>query len=422
MTILDELPLTPKQIRSVVESLDARVGLWHGAVRSGKTIASLVSFLIGIADAPESGLILACGRTLPTIERNMITPLQDPTLFGGFAKHVHHVRGSSTAKILGKTVHLIGAPNALAEGKLRGLTAYLIAIDEATLIPEEFIVQAMARMSVPGSRMVLTTNPSGPRHWLRQKYLLRESDPNLRLRQWHFTLEDNTKLDPEIISNIKAAMTGVFYQRNVLGRWVQAEGAVYQAFDETKHIVRGALPNMWWLPALGVDVGSTNPFHAVMLGVTQDRRLIVTREWRHDSRATGRIMTNAEYSVALRRWLPPDQPQWVVVDPAAADFRQTLIRDGVKTVMPGDNSVVDGIQLVSSLFSTDRLVIHESCKELLDEIPGYVWDEKAAEKGEDKPIKEADHGLDALRYSIKSSRVQWQKAVPITALTRPVAA
>jgi PBSX family phage terminase large subunit len=416
LRILDDLPLTPKQIRSVVESLDSRVGLWHGAVRSGKTVASLVSFLIGIANAPQSGLILACGRTLPTIERNMIEPLQDPMLFGGFAQHVHHVRGSSIARILGRDVHLIGAPNALAEGKLRGLTAYLIAIDEATLIPQDFVVQAMARMSVPGSRMVLTTNPSGPRHWLRQKYLLREGDPNLRLKSWHFTLEDNTKLDPQIISDIKSAMTGVFFQRNVLGRWVQAEGAVYQSFDETKHIVRGELPPIWWHPALGIDHGTTNPLHAVMIGVTQDRRLIATREWRYDSRVNGHAMTNTEYSDAILKWIPPDDPQWIVVDPAAADFKHTLRRDGATHTRNGDNNVLAGIQMVSSLFATDRLVIHESCKDLLDEVPGYVWDEKAAEKGIDQPLKENDHGLDALRYGIKSSRVLWQNVVPIAGM------
>ncbi len=417
MSLLDDLPLTPKQVRSIVGSLDARVGLWHGAVRSGKTVASLVSFLIGIADAPDHGLILACGRTLPTIERNLILPLQDPALFGPIARQVHHVRGSSVATILGRTVHLIGAPNALAEGKLRGLTAYLIAIDEATLIPEEFVVQAMARMSVPGSRMVLTTNPAGPRHWLRQKYLLRENDPNLGLRQWHFLLDDNTKLDSDIVANIKAAMSGVFYQRNVLGRWVQAEGAIYQMFDEAKHVVRGPLPPIWWLPALGVDPGTTNAFHAVMLGVTQDRRLIATREWRHDSRTTGRTMTNAEYSTALRKWIPPDDPTWIAIDPAAADFRATMIRDGeIKRVIYADNAVVDGIKLVASLFATGKLVIHESCKELLDEVPGYVWDSKAAEKGVDQPVKEADHGLDALRYACRTSRSTWERLIPLTAV------
>lgn len=377
----------------------------------GKTIASLISFLIGISEAPPSGLILATGRALPTIERNLIEPLQDPALFGPIAKQVHHTRGSSVATILGRTVHLIGASDARAEGKLRGLTAYLIAADEISLLPEEFVAQALARLSVPGARLVATCNPHGPRHWFRQKYLLRHGE--LNLGHWHFTLDDNPFLDPQYVADLKREMTGVFYQRNILGRWVQAEGSVYQGFDEARHVVR-ELPPILWLPGAGIDHGSTNPFHAVMLGVTRDGRLAITREWRHDSRKTQRTMTNAEYSREVRKWIGSDRPDWIAVDPSAKDFRETLFRDGVSNVIAADNSVVDGIQLVSSLFATDRLVVHKSCTDLLDEIPGYLWDAKAAEKGEDRPVKDADHGLDAMRYAVKSTRTLWSPRVPVS--------
>lgn len=413
---MDQFPLSPKQIKSIVESQQHRISIWSGAVRSGKTIASLVSFLITIAGAPRSGLLIASGRTLPTIERNLIDPLMDPELFGPIAAQVHHTRGASTATILGRTVHLIGAADARAEGKLRGLTAYAILLDETVLLPEDFVAQALARCSLPNAKLFMTTNPSGPRNWLRQKYILRSEE--LKLGHWHFTLDDNPFLDPEYVASLKRELVGMWYQRMILGKWVQAEGAIYQSFDEDRHVIRGELPPIVALPALGIDVGSTNPFHAVMLGVTQDHKLIVSREWRHDSRSAGRIMTNAEYSTAMRKWIPPDRPQWVIVDPSAADFRQTLFRDGVTNVMAGDNAVLDGIQLVSSLFATNRLVIHESCKGLLDEVPGYVWSEKAAERGVDEPVKQEDHGLDAMRYSIKSSRTLWQSMVPVSTLTQ----
>lgn len=414
MTILDQFPLSPKQIESVIGSLNHRVSILSGAVRSGKTVASLLSFLIIVAEAPPTGLLIISSKTLQTAERNLIEPLQDPALFGPIAAQVHHTRGSNTCSILGRTVHIIGAADARAESKLRGLTAYCILLDEAVLLPEDYVAQALARCSVPGARLIMTTNPAGPRNWLRQKYILRAGE--LDLGHWHFTLDDNPFLDAEYVASLKRELTGVWYQRMILGRWVQAEGAIYQSFDESKHIIRGALPPIWWLPALGIDVGSTNPTHAVMLGVTRDQRLIATREWRHDSRTSGRIMTNAEYSKALIKWIPPDRPTWIVVDPSAADFRATMLRDGEERVMAGDNSVIDGIQLVSSLFATNRLVVHESCKELLDEIPGYVWDEKAAERGVDQPVKLADHGLDALRYACRSSRTTWQSVVPLTAI------
>lgn len=413
MSLLDQFPLSPKQVRSIVESQRHRISILSGAVRSGKTIASLISFLITVAEAPPSGLLILSAKTLQTAERNLIEPMQDPALFGPIAAQVHHTRGSNTCTILGRTVHIIGAADARAESKLRGLTAYCILLDEAVLLPEDYVAQALARCSMPGAKLIMTTNPSGPRSWLRQKYILRAGE--LNLGHWHFTLDDNPFLDPAYVDALKRELTGVWYQRMILGRWVQAEGAVYQMFDEARHIVRGELPPLMFLPGAGVDVGSTNPFHAVMLGVTRDSRLIVTREWRYDSRKTMRTMTNAEYSRELRKWIGTDRPDWICVDPAAKDFRETLFRDGVSNVMAADNSVLDGIQLVSSLFATDRMVIHESCPELLDEVPGYIWNERSAEKGIDEPVKDGDHGLDGLRYVTKSTRTLWQPYVPVAA-------
>jgi len=57
---------------------------------------------------------------------------------------------------------------------------------------------------------------------------------------------------------------------------------------------------------------------------------------------------------------------------------------------------------VGSLFNTDRLFVHERCKRLRDEIAGYAWDTKAAERGEDVPIKRDDHAVDPLRYVLQS--------------------
>lgn len=78
---LDRLPLSRKQLTSIGQAT-ARINLWHGSVRSGKTIASLLAFVIAIATAGPSGLIIICGRSLQTIERNVLEPLQDRALFG----------------------------------------------------------------------------------------------------------------------------------------------------------------------------------------------------------------------------------------------------------------------------------------------------------------------------------------------------
>jgi hypothetical protein len=41
-------------------------------------------------------------------------------------------------------------------------------------------------------------------------------------------------------------------------------------------------------------------------------------------------------------------------------------------------------------------------------MPGYSWDDEAAERGDDKPIKENDHSCDALRYGIRTTESLWR--------------
>ncbi|MDT3395582.1 terminase family protein [Streptomyces sp. B1866] len=398
--------MSDKQLRSIRESARARISIWHGSVRSGKTIASLVALLLGIRRAPASGLILICGRSLQTIERNIIEPLQDPALFGAVASEVRHTRGATTATVLGHTVHLIGASDARAEGRLRGLTAALAYVDEITLLPEAFFAQLLARLSVPGARLLGTTNPDSPRHWAKVGYLDRTHE--LNLRAWHFRLTDNPSLTPQYLADLSAEYVGLWRRRMIDGAWVVAEGAVYDMWDEQRHVV-AALPTMrrYWL---GIDYGTTNPFAAVLLGLGEDGRLYAVSEWRHDSRLAHRQMTDAQYSAAVRSWLGRHQvePEWTFIDPSAASLITQLWTDGHPGVTRADNDVRGGIRSVASALAGGLLYVHESCADLLDEVPGYSWDPAATAKGEDRPTKNADHSLDALRYVVHSTAHEWR--------------
>ena len=72
-------------------------------------------------------------------------------------------------------------------------------------------------------------------------------------------------------------------------------------------------------------------------------------------------------------------------------------KDGFK-VKKAKNDVLDGIRLVATLLLTGSIFIDKSCENLIKEFASYIWDAKAGERGEDKPAKEHDHALDALRY------------------------
>ncbi len=412
---LDSLPLSRKQVLSISAALHARITLWSGAVRSGKTIGSLVAFLILLARAPQSGLVLICGRTLQTIERNILEPLQDRALFGPIADQVHHTRGAPTATILGRTVHLIGASDARAEGRLRGLTACLALLDEATLVPEGFFNQMLARLSVPGAKALLTTNPDGPGHWLRKNFILRAAE--LGIAHFHFILDDNPALTPEYVEAIKRENVGVFFRRFVLGEWCMAEGAIYDMWDPDRHVI-DIIPPIWRWLAVGIDYGNTSPFAALLVGMDASQTLYVASEFRYESKLTRKTLTDVEYSQRVRAWLdgyqqpgkplPGVRPEMFVVDPSAASFAEQMWRDGMAPTA-ADNGVIDGIRTVASLMAADKFKVHRSCKGLLDELPSYSWDPVKARVGVDAPIKVDDHSCDAARYAVRTTESVWRR-------------
>jgi PBSX family phage terminase large subunit len=410
--------MSPKQIASIVESQDAPLALWSGAVSSGKTIASLLAFLIRLTVAPDHGLIVIVGRTLQTIERNLIDPLQSAHLFGPISRHVHHTNGSTTAVILGRTVHLVGASDARAEGRIRGATIALAYVDEATLVPHSFWMMLLSRLRVGAeSRLLATTNPDGPFHWLRKDFILRGRE--VGLTNWHFTLDDNPALDPAFVARLKAQYIGLWYRRFILGEWCLASGAVYDMFDEDRHVV-DLMPYMRRWTAVGIDYGTVNPFSAVLIGFGEDNHLYAVSEYRHDSAAAHRQLTDAQYSRNVREWLanvrrPGEhgqargvRPEWIFVDPSAASFMNQLWTERVPGIAPAINDVLDGIRSVGVALGSGLLRIHRSCEGLLGELPGYAWDEKAAERGEDKPLKMDDHSADALRYALHSTAHEWR--------------
>lgn len=419
------LPISDKQACSIRESV-GRVNIWEGSIRSSKTIASLIRFMIFVATAPYGGQLVVIARTRETAARNVFAALQDLALFPRwFTDQVHYTAGAPTAVILGRVIYVIGASDAKAEKVLRGLTVAGAYVDEVTVIPEEFFTQLLGRMSVPGAQLFGTTNPDNPAHWLKRKYLDRIADlPDWRT--WHFTLKDNPSLTAEYIESISREFTGLWYRRFILGEWVAAEGAIFDMWDPDQHVTDwAALPPMRRLLGVGVDFGTTNATAGILLGVSDrhDRYgqrtgsdLWLVDEYRYDPATSQARKTNEQLSGELRAWMNGPHlpypthlvPEWVFIDPAAASFMVQLQADGVPNVTHADNTVSYGIGTVASLLSSGRLRTTTRTPGFNQEAPGYSWDPKYTLKGEDKPLKVADHSLDAGRYVITTTESVWR--------------
>lgn len=375
-----------------------RLNILEGSVRSGKTYSSLIMWALWLATRPADGKYLMIGKTLTTLKRNCLEPLQAILGRDNMSYSIPAKRGT----IFGRHIDLEGASDARSEEKIRGITLSGAYLDEITLAPEPFFAMLLSRLSTTGAKLFGTTNPDSPRHWLKVNYL---DNPDLDIYRLKFLLDDNTTLPPDYIDNLKREYTGVFYRRFILGEWVAAEGAIYPMFERGRH-VSDQLPEMrmTWICA---DIGHTNPTAFLRLGAGKDGRIWVLDEYYHQVGINTLAKSPKQYAQDMAAFAskietPPDV---VVIDPAAEGFILQLKEEApALRVRRADNAVLEGIQLVASAIDAGLLMIHPRCRHLIDELQGYSWDPKAQERGEDRPIKKNDHACDALRYGLMAYR------------------
>lgn len=401
--------LSPRQEDFVFDS-HAFINIAEGAVRSGKTFSCLLRFGEYCITGPK-GELMILGKTERTVKRNVVGPLKE--IYG--AKRVRYVQGSGELYFAGRLIHIVGVNDARAEEKIRGSTLAGAYCNELSLFTEEAFNQLTYRCSVARSQIFADTNPDSPYHWLMQKYLQKADGRDVA--SWKFRLDDNPGLDELTVARLKRLHTGLWYRRNILGDWVQAEGAIYDMFDHDRHVINHTpMIRQWWV---GIDYGTRNPTVFLLVGMGFDEQgapcMFVMDEYRWDSKRDGGRKTDVQYSRDLREWLAKHRvsPDRIFYDPEAAHFGSQLFQDKVRNLMPADNRVIEGIQDVSKLLAAGRLKIHQRCQGLIEEIASYSWDEKAQQRGEDKPLEKADHGPDALRYVINGTRRYWRPLLRI---------
>lgn len=384
--------LSSKQQETLSDS-DARINIWEGAVRSGKSFSSLLRWLNYIQEAPAGNLI-AVGRTATTIKYNIVEPILD--LVGGDAKYYI---GKRELMLWGRQINLVGASDERAERIIRGSTYSGAYIDEATLIPESFWVMLLSRLSKPNAKLFATTNPDCPFHWLKTNYIDRKDELNLKL--WKFHLDDNPSLTDEFKNSLKAEYQGLWYSRYIEGKWCLAEGTVYDFFDEKLHVIDDVY-NAATYYIVGVDYGTTNPTAFTMIGYnpTQYPNMWVEKEYYYDSSKKNRQQTDTEFAEDLKAFVGDNVVKNIYVDPSAESFKVECRRQQIRNIVDAKNDVLDGIRFVSSLLTNGTLKVTKRCQNLIQEFQSYIWDSKSIHSGVDKPAKANDHCLDSLRYAL----------------------
>jgi PBSX family phage terminase large subunit len=405
--------LSDKQLEFILNST-RKWNLAHGSVRAGKTVGTLFAFMDAVERCPDSKIWMI-GHTSDTIYQNAVRLLLEASKDNPLAAYrpfLSWAPGKRQLKFKDKTISTLGAKDEGAIGSIQGKTFSLFYGDEMTLYPESVIDMIDSRLSEPHSMGFASMNPSHPGHKLKQWIDKAEAgDPNYY--SLHFTIDDNPYLTQSFKDRIRDSSSGLFYKRNYLGIWCVAEGAIFDFFDRKMHVIPGTTYRRppgadYWI--VGIDYGTINAFCCLLIGVSTGRntqegkKMWVEKEYYWDSKKMERQKTNSELANDLVEFLEPYSIKGIYVDPSAASFKLELRKKGLH-IVDANNDVENGIQIVTDEMRKGNLFVCEECKNTIREIQSYVWDNKAAEKGWDEPLKKDDHSVDALRYAIATHKV-----------------
>jgi phage terminase large subunit len=315
----------------------------------------------------------------------------------------------------------------------------LIYAQEATelsLEDWETLISRLRNGVLPYQQIVGDCNPGPAQHWLKKR-----SDPVVDdvsgevvgvplLRLLESRHEDNPalytaggELTPFGVGYMGRLdrLSGVRYQRLRRGLWVSAEGAVFEDFDPSVHVVdEHELPG-FVRRFVSVDFGFTNPLVVQWWGEDSDGRLFLYREFY-------RTKTLVQDAAGVMNPLCEADGVFAagpVCDHDAED-RATLERHlrisapgggrtvtAFKAVSPGLEAVRERLRLAGDgrprLFFVRGALIRKDMEleaagrptSSLQEIEQYVWQEgRDGRPNREEPAKEFDHGMDAMRYLV----------------------
>lgn len=346
----------------------------------------------------------------------------DVKFYGGSAEEAAQYRYSN-----GSVVTLGGMDKAT---RVMSAEYDIIFVQEATELIEddwESLTTRLRNWIMPFQQIIGDCNPGTPYHWLRgrvagglAKMIQSTHKDNPQL---YNTDETPTKAGQAYLEKLDR-LTGVRRKRLRDGLWAASEGAIYEEFDDTIHVIDPfEIPDdwtRWW----AVDFGFVNPFVCQRWAEDGDGNLYLYRELYYTERTVDEhceviardVMTHLEPKDRGEPWKgvwKEPRPTGVLCDHDAEGRRSFETHLGMPTV-PADKRVLDGIQAVQQRLRDGRIFLFRNAlieKDTslaekykptctMEELPGYTWDTGGGRKLKETPVKEDDHGLDALRYIV----------------------
>jgi PBSX family phage terminase large subunit len=389
-----------------------------GAIRSGKTLSMALSFVMWAMYRFNGQNLGMCGKTIGSFRRNVLIWLKIVLWSRGYKLEDRrndnllvvqwYDHDNQQEKL--NYFYIFGGKDEQSQDLIQGITLAGILFDEVALMPESFVTQGTGRCSVTGSKFWFNCNPDSPSHWFKLSWINKAKQK--KLLYLHFTMDDNLSLDEKTKDRYRRMYEGLWFKRFILGLWVLADGAIYDMWDDALLVTDDQLPGQIsdfsnHRRYIGVDYGTTNP--CVFYDARDDGKILwFVNEYYYDSSTKGRQKTDSEYADDMVKFIGNEPYECIIVDPSAASFKAELRSRGLH-VKDADNEVLDGIRTMATMMSLKLIRVHKTkCRYFQQEVTGYIWDEKASDKGKEQPVKQFDHCMDAARYVIKTQIKQWR--------------
>lgn len=399
--------------------------IFAGAVRSGKSHGTLYRLPQQIFEHYKEPCLIV-GKTLATVERNILRPLR--AIYGPY--DIGEIKGRQDGGryviLWGKEVDCVGANDERAISKIHGAEYGFVYCDEITLYPENFFRMLQSRLSLPGSSCDATCNPDTPSHYIKQFVDTQDFDGNYM----HFTIYDNPFLPQEYVRRLENEYRGtIYFDRWILGKWVRTEGLVFPLFRRERNFLtlnqycdkNGSNLRVRYV-IWGGDGATTNDATALVpIAVLDTGNAIVLDAFYHSPKVNGQ-MSNEQLVPHLRRYFDFMESKYhftangvqftMPIDCAAADLVQTM-RYHFPQYNPYSYTKKDiqrTTDVVNNAFSREAVTIidgggqynfvkqrqESGLPPLIVELETMVWDEHNNKYDDSVPNDAAD----AFRYAV----------------------
>jgi len=310
----------------------------------------------------------------------------------------------------------------------------IIYVQEANEVKEsdwETLTTRLRHDVMPFQQIVGDVNPQEPWHWILRRHQnggltmlvsLHVDNPKLYDRQSQLTPQGE-KYMRKLMS-----LTGVRRARLYEGRWVAAEGIVYEEFSADIHIIDSFKIPDGWRRVRSIDFGFVNPFTCQWWAFDNDGAMYLYREWYRTQ------MIVSDHARNIKRLSGKAYFEATVADHDSED-RATLQNEGIYTVK-ARKAIIPGIEAVQKRLRVDertgkpRLFIMRdalvnketaltdrgmpSC--LAEEINVYAWPpedkRRQGQSMKELPLDEHNHGCDAMRYAVMYAEKRFRLVAP----------